>query len=398
MKKVWMLLMLAFAFNSFAKATILIDSLTLSEFTPAKASLITCSPGKEIYNLFGHTAIRFQFKDNTDVVFNYGLFSFRTPHFILRFTLGKTDYELGIQSYQEFEDNYAFNNRSVEEQVLNLSTEEKIKLYDLLTTNYLPENRVYRYNFFYDNCSTRPRDKIEQSIAGKVIYPPYMEKKSFRDIIHQYTVGHPWDRFGIDLCLGYAADKPISPRLMMFCPFYLRDFVEKAKILNSDGSSRTLISKHNQLVISQSTQKQGFVPTPFQVMLLLFILSAAVTIYGLKKKKSMWIYDTVLFTVAGLGGCIIAFLMLFSTHPAVGSNLQIFILHPFYLFCLPWILLAERAHRKSKILIVFDIILTLFIVLFAVIPQKMDLAIVPLALSLLVRSLSNVLLTYKEKK
>ena len=60
-------------------------------------SLLTCAPGNEIYALFGHTAIRYQnFSRGVDLVFNYGMFSFNTPHFVYRFVKGETDYQLGI--------------------------------------------------------------------------------------------------------------------------------------------------------------------------------------------------------------------------------------------------------------------------------------------------------------
>ena len=62
-----------------------------------RLSLLTCAPGEEIYSLFGHTAIRYEDPANgIDAVFNYGLFSFNTPNFILRFSLGETDYQLGL--------------------------------------------------------------------------------------------------------------------------------------------------------------------------------------------------------------------------------------------------------------------------------------------------------------
>jgi hypothetical protein len=379
---------------SFASPKQSVDNITDS----IKISLITCSPGSEIYNLFGHTAIRYHnISKNTDVVFNYGMFDFRKPNFMLRFTLGQTDYELGVESYQDFVDNYAFNNRSVEEQVLNLSPSEKQKLYELLLVNYMPEHRTYRYNFFYDNCSTRPRDKIEESIDGKVSYPTYSEEKSYRDLIHQYTAGHPWSQFGIDLLIGAGADKPISERKMMYIPFYLRDFVEKASIVTSAGQ-RPLVLEHNLLVISQSTEQKGFSLTPFQCALLLFAVTLGVTLYGIKKKKSMWIYDVCLYAVAGIAGCIIAFLMLFSTHPTVGSNFLILELHPFYLFCLPWIIIAERTGRKSRPAQIILAVLTLFMLTYAFLPQNFGITIVVLAFSLWVRLSSHVLRTIKKKK
>ena len=135
-----------------------------------RLSLLTCAPGEEIYSLFGHTAIRYENpSQGIDAVFNYGLFSFNTPNFIFRFSLGETDYQLGVTDYEHFAAEYAFYGRSVWQQTLNLTDEEKTKLIQLLQENYRPENRVYRYNFFYDNCATRPRDKIEESIAGKVV-------------------------------------------------------------------------------------------------------------------------------------------------------------------------------------------------------------------------------------
>ena len=153
-----------------------------------RLSLLTCAPGEEIYSLFGHTAIRYEDPANgIDAVFNYGLFSFNTPNFIFRFSLGETDYQLGATDYAHFAAEYAFDGRSVWQQTLNLSKEEKAELIRLLQENYRPENRVYRYNFFYDNCATRPRDKIEESIIGKVIYPSESQdgSRSFRDIVHQ---------------------------------------------------------------------------------------------------------------------------------------------------------------------------------------------------------------------
>ena len=208
-----------------------------------RLSLLTCAPGEEIYSLFGHTAIRYENpSQGIDVVFNYGLFSFNTPNFIFRFSLGETDYQLGVTDYEHFAAEYAFYGRSVWQQTLNLTDEEKTKLIQLLQENYRPENRVYRYNFFYDNCATRPRDKIEESIAGKVVYPtePQDGSRTFRDIVHQYCKGHPWACFGIDLCIGSEADQPITQRQMMFAPFYLMDAFDGAQIF-TDTYSRPLV-------------------------------------------------------------------------------------------------------------------------------------------------------------
>ena len=140
-----------------------------SETDSIRVSLMTCSPGSEIYALFGHTAIRVEIpSQDIDWVYNYGMFSFNTPHFVLRFVTGETDYQLGIIPYPYFEEEYRERGSYVVEQELNLRPEEKVRLVGILQRNYLPENRTYRYNYFYDNCTTRARDRIEESIAGRV--------------------------------------------------------------------------------------------------------------------------------------------------------------------------------------------------------------------------------------
>lgn len=365
-----------------------------------RLSLLTCAPGEEIYSLFGHTAIRYEDPANgIDAVFNYGLFSFNTPNFILRFSLGETDYQLGATDYARFAAEYAFDGRSVWQQTLNLSKEEKAELIRLLQENYLPENRVYRYNFFYDNCATRPRDKIEESIDGKVIYPaePQDGSLSFRDIVHQYCKGHPWARFGIDLCIGSEADRPITQRQMMFAPFYLMDAFAGAQIVH-DSVQRPLVSGKELIVDALPEEEEGgWMPTPFQCSLLLFILTAAATIYSIRKRTGLWGVDLILFGAAGIVGCVLAFLALFSEHPAVSSNFLLLVFRPGQLLLLPYIIYCVRKGKKCWYLTLNLVVLTLFMVLFPLIPQRFDLAVVPLALCLLIRSASNLILTSKKK-
>lgn len=163
---------------------------SLSTADSIRISLLTCAPGEEIYSLFGHTAIRYEEPARgIDRVYNYGLFSFNTPNFILRFALGKTDYQLGVEDYRRFAAEYEYFGRSVWQQTLNLTVEEQQQLITLLEENYRPENRIYRYNFFYDNCATRPRDKVEESLQKAVancssaMHTPKMAKRNLIGIL-----------------------------------------------------------------------------------------------------------------------------------------------------------------------------------------------------------------------
>lgn len=371
-----------------------------SETDSIRVSLMTCSPGSEIYALFGHTAIRVEVpSQDIDWVYNYGMFSFNTPHFVLRFVTGETDYQLGIIPYPYFEEEYRERGSYVVEQELNLRPEEKVRLVGILQRNYLPENRTYRYNYFYDNCTTRARDRIEESIAGRVVYPVNRQATTFRQIIHRFTTGHPWDEFGIDLVLGAEADRAIDTRTQMFSPFVMMAEADSAVIRQADGETRPLVKATRRVVEASAQPSESSFPlSPMTCACLLLALSAVVSWAEWRHGMPSWWFDTLLFALQGLAGCIVAFLFFFSLHPTVGSNYLLIILNPIPLIYLPWMIYKSLKGRKDAYHVGSTAVLTLFIVFWWLIPQKITLVILPLALSLLMRSVTRILVTRKARK
>lgn len=364
-----------------------------------RVSLLTCEPGTEIYALFGHTALRYE--DPTrdiDWVFNYGVFSFNTPNFVYRFVKGETDYQLGIVPYRYFETEYALRGSSVYQQTLNLKPEEKLRLWQVLEENYLPQNRVYRYNFFYDNCTTRARDRIEQCIDGKIEYPEARSGLSFRDIVHQYTDGHEWEEFGIDLCLGAEADRPISGREQMFAPFYMKEAAEKAVIVASDGTHRPLVLEETKIVDAKPGPAEPVLPfSPFAAGMILLLASIGIAAYYLHLRRIPHGWYVFLFAVQGLAGCVIAFLFFCSVHPTVGSNWLLALLNPLPLFYLPVLIYHAVKGKKEPYHLINFAYLTLFIILIPVLPQEFNSTVLPLALSLWVASASYLIITKKRE-
>lgn len=367
-----------------------------------RVSLLTCGPGQEVYNLFGHSAIRVKNEaTGVDYVFNYGIFSFNTPNFVLRFCLGQTDYQLGVQYYDDFVWNYQMQGRFVHEQVLNLTEQEKLQLVAALEENYLPENRIYRYNYFYDNCATRPRDMVERAINGEVRYTEDMDTPqkalTYRGLVHEYTTKQPWSRFGIDLLLGSEADKPISRRASMFVPFYLEEYFHTAQKADLQGRNSGLIAEELEITAQDESDWASPTPlTPMRVFLLLFILVAALTAWGIKQGRSLWGLDLLVFAIAGIAGCIIAFMVLFSEHPAVSPNYLLLLLHPLHLIFLYHIVKRVKKLQRSVYLGANMVVILLFLAFWALIPQKFPIEIVPLALILLVRCISNIVLSYRK--
>lgn len=361
-----------------------------------KISLLTCAPGTEIYSLFGHTALRYEdAARKQDWVFNYGMFSFNTPHFIYRFVKGETDYELGVTPYPYFEAQYALRGSAVYQQTLNLTPDEKQRLIRLLEENYLPENRQYRYNYFYDNCTTRARDGFEKAISGQVVYPEGKAGITFRDIVHQYTRGHAWDELGIDLCLGSEADVPIDARQQMFAPFYLLEAARGATITNG-SEVRPLVTEETTIVDVAPDEVQGGFPlSPLVCVFLLLGVTVAIGGWQVKTRRVCWLWDLLLFGSQGVAGCIIAFLVFFSIHPTVGSNWLIFLLNPLPLCYLPVMLWRGIKGKKDLYHVINVGYLTLFIMIMPFIPQKFNATVLPLALCLLTCSACHVLLYYR---
>lgn len=364
-----------------------------------RVSLLTCEPGTEIYALFGHTALRYEDPSrDIDWVFNYGVFSFNTPNFVYRFVKGETDYQLGIVPYRYFETEYALRGSSVYQQTLNLKPEEKLRLWQVLEENYLPQNRVYRYNFFYDNCTTRARDRIEQCIDGKIEYPEARSGLSFRDIVHQYTDGHEWEEFGIDLCLGAEADRPISGREQMFAPFYMKEAAGKAVIVASDGTRRPLVLEETKIVDAKPEPAEPVLPfSPFAAGMILLLASIGIAAYYLHLRRIPHGWYVFLFAAQGLAGCVIAFLFFCSVHPTVGSNWLLALLNPLPLFYLPVLIYHAVKGKKEPYHLINFAYLTLFIILIPVLPQEFNSTVLPLALSLWVASASYLIITKKRE-
>ena len=355
-----------------------------------RLSLLTCAPGTEIYALFGHSAIRYEHPAlQRDWVFNYGMFSFSEPNFVMRFVKGETDYQLGVIPYSYFEAEYAERGSSVYQQVLNLTAEEKVNLVKALQENYLPANRVYRYNYFYDNCTTRARDKIEECIDGKVVYTTPTHEETFRDIIHEYTEGHEWSEFGIDLCLGADADKPIDLRQQMFAPFYMLEAARGAMIQRGD-TLVPLVKEEFKVVDVIRTPEPGFPISPMAGACVLLAVTMVVVGVGVRKGHISCIWDGFLFGLQGIGGCVIAFLFFFSVHPTVSSNWMLVLLNPIPLFYLPFMIYQSLGRKKDAYHGVNAIVLTFFMILMPLIPQEFNLTVLPLALSLWLTSVGHL--------
>ena len=370
-----------------------VEGRTINLSSESQISVLTCGPGNQVYSLYGHSAIRI--KDSSiklDIVFNYGVFSFNSGNFVYRFAKGQTDYMLAPEQYSDFYRSYLSERRSITEQVLNLTQNEKQKVWDFLVNNARPENRVYRYNFFMDNCSSRIRDVFQNQIDGKLIFNERNgEGKTFRQHATDCQKQIPWLDFSIQLVLGSPSDKIASVYNEMFLPEFLHKHFAEAKILK-DGNEYLLVKKQNILIKEEPHDIVFFwkySPEIFFFIFLMVILWISYCEYKLKKIK--YGIDYSLFIITGFIGFGILWFVVFSEHPALRPNYNLlWAFPPNLIFILIWTIKKWRPTLKWYWPLL-SVELILFFIYRSKIPQSFCLSFYFIAGILLIRSVLHSL-------
>ncbi|MCQ2360823.1 MAG: DUF4105 domain-containing protein [Paludibacteraceae bacterium] len=356
----------------------------------ATVSLLTCSPGTEIYELFGHSGIRvFDKEKNIDVTFNYGLFDFNQDDFIYRFVRGKTDYEVGVTSTDYFLHTYIERGSGVMESVLNLTQSEKESIWLYLMENIQPENKTYRYNFIFNNCATKLRDIFDQNVSGVKSYPDVSGSLSFREAVGLYTKTSPWSQFGVDICLGRGMDRDATTYEKMFLPEILGNTINQSTVMVGD-STFNLVSQINTINENTLENPAPFI-SPLALGIILCVLVLILSLYGLWKKLDLRWFDAIIFSINGLFGCLVLFLILFSKHPFTFANFNIIWLNPLF-FCPLLFVIFKRLQKYEFIYYaIVSIVLVLFLFGSNMLSQEFNDAVYPFTIIFLLRALSYVI-------
>lgn len=356
----------------------------------ARVSLITCYPGPDAYELYGHTMLRVQYR-GADMVYNYGIFDFDADNFIYHFVKGETDYKVG--GYNGAYLLMGYQRRKVVEQQLNLTPEQSMQVLRALVENARPENATYRYSYIYDNCATRPRDIVENVLGDKMHYGAMHDTLTFRQEMRRYNANYAWLQLGIDLVLGSGIDYQLDYREQMFVPMVLMQAFAEASI-ERDGNTEPLVSQ--TVILNEGSDSGDILPptpvwlTPTPVAWALLTLTVCLSLADLRRRKvSRWL-DSVMFGIAGLCGLLVFFLIFISTHPATSPNMNGLWLHPFAL--LPAVLIWIKKAKKLLYFYHFAnfAVIILLLASWPFITQVANMAAFPLMLCLVARSASYV--------
>ncbi len=343
--------------------------------------VITTSPGEELYTTFGHAAIRILDPDQSlDIVYGYGEFNFDTPNFYPEFVRGTLNYTISADPFELFKSSFLDEPYEMFEQTLRLDSIEKNNIYQLLLINTLPKNRLYRYDFFFNNCSTRIRDAIIHGNQLKDIFSRSSSKgsPSFRDLLKTYLLDRPWIRLGTDLILGLPADKKLSPFEETFLPFYLREYLASAK--KKDGLP--LVYNSSYLLKAKTIKDINFSFTP----ILFFWLMALLTMFSFLNQRIALVFSNLIFILFGLLGLLILYLWLGTERSSYGLNLNILWASPL-LLPLPFLKNNKKLPLIGLLLIQFFALFVCFILKL----QVFNAAVLPICLIILAYLINNLL-------
>lgn len=359
------------------------QSLSLSE--SAEVSIITCGPTPdELYAAFGHSAIRvYDPVNQIDLAYNYGVFDFDQPHFYLNFARGYLYYKLGVYFYPHFRDYYIGHNRFVHEQILNLSAEQKQKVFDYLEWNAKPENQTYRYDYFYNNCATKIRDVLAETLGSELKFDGSFIKTDYtiRDLTDLYLGPQPWGDLGIDICLGLPMDKKASPYEYMFLPDYIERSFDNATI-NSEPIVKNKVTVYE--AVPEGIPFSFF--HPWIVFGIFFLATAALTYYDWKRKIiSKW-FDVIVFFVVGLTGLLLLLLWTATDHQAAARNFNLLWAFPLHAVTAIVLFKKESPAWLKKYFQGTWILLAATLLFWFVLPQHLNLFLIPIAGSLLLRA------------
>ena len=304
------------------------DQPQLSE--DSKISLMTCGPGAESYSMFGHSALWvFDPVNRIDRIYNYGTFNFEDPNFYFKFTRGIADYMLSLANSASFVREYTIENRTVEQQVLNLTQNEKQKLFEAVEENYKPENRFYRYDFLFLNCSSIIRDRVFDVMDDSYVLDTTNYGQSFRDLLQPY-INNSWIKLGINLLLGVKADKQASNWDRMFLPDHMRDqfsLTRSADISLAQPVTKIFLGTHPPVTY----EKTNNIDTPFIVFIILLVFTGFLTRKKFASSKWNKPLDSFIFLIAGAIGILLTFMWFFSEHEVIHQNLNVLWAFPLHI-------------------------------------------------------------------
>jgi hypothetical protein len=354
----------------------------------AQISVLTVGPGESLNDAFGHSGYRIKDpKNNIDVVYGYGEYDFGAPNFYLKFAQGKLNYLISQTDFNRFYHIYRYYNRTIKEQVLDLTLSEKQKLYDYLINNYKPENRRYLYDFFFDNCATKIKDVANITLNNGIVFnkPDDFKDASFRTLIQNNLNKNSWGSFGIDLALGSVIDRQATTEDHMFLPENIYKFFAVA---NKTKGGMPLV-KESQVLYTQKakTTASSFLTSPLFIIGTIGLLILFITYNDYKQStQSKWL-DISLFTITGAIGIILLLLWFATNHKGTHQNYNLLWAFALNILCINQFFKSKVSAWFIKYIKLLIILLCLLTLHWIIGVQVFTIGLIPILVALFIRYL-----------
>jgi hypothetical protein len=286
--------------------------------------LHTVDVGGPLYTKFGHTAIRIQDPlTSTDQVYNLGTFDATDPLFAINFYRGKMYYRMSDYPQRIATRWYIQDQRTMWQDRINFSNEQKKRFLEKMIWQSLPENRLYEYQYFFDNCSTRIRDYIDHAMNGQLKSTTFdrITPDSFRLMVRSHFESLTFVKMSLDILMNGRLDRPMTAWEEMFLPMRLRSNLEQQK--SDDGTS---------LLSSSEILLQGITPKNDTVSAYLWmnVLLAWPFLALIVTRNARWITLQASFwgVWSGFLGCLMVANWAVSGHLDLHHNANILIFFP----------------------------------------------------------------------
>lgn len=355
----------------------------------SEISIVTAGPGEALYEKFGHAAIRI--KDpvlNLDLIYNYGVFDFNQPNFLLNFADGKMYYVLARYDFKYFLSSYKKEKRWLKQQVLNLNKTEKQELFLYLENNARIENATYPYDPFFNNCASKLKDITTVILKENVVLnsEKIKDKSTLRELMNQEITWNTWGNFGINLITGRILDQERNQLEYTYLPDYLFKTIKNGKI-KRDHKIINLVKREDVLLDFDEISTNTSLFNPLAFFTLLALIVVLITVKDIKnQKRTKWL-DFIIFFLTGIVGLILTYFWFFSSHKTAPDNYNV--LWAFLPNLIVAFIVTKAIAKKwlQKYLIILLVCLTIVLILWILELQIFPITAIPILLLIGIRYL-----------
>lgn len=323
------------------------------DYEKMEISLLSIGPGDELFFRWGHSCFVVKIPGRTPALYDYGVFSFEQEDFFINFAQGIMNYTSSRSNAAAYIKHITGTNRSLTEQVLDLTPRQKKQIYEMLLTSLRPENRIYAYDHYKNNCVTRLTDFLDEVTDGQYYKGSEVSTgRTFRDFSRDYLYNDfPLSAF-ISFVQGGKTDREITIKESLFLPWKTKEWTDSV-VISDEAGTRNLVKETN--IIYEAVGRIPVEPNSPKGILralaagLVFMILLLLLKFLAEKKKFIEKIYALLLTfsglIGGLMGSLLFFMSFFSGHYYIHNNWNLILISP---LCFFLIIIGIKKLRGKK--------------------------------------------------